>query len=269
MHTWFRGVLFVILFACAASVWMIYRYEQRRPSASERIAHDERLAHMQRDHVKKPQQAQSKISKPLNVASPLPHETNGLAPVLERVDTDQPVVFLTIDDGAYKDLSVIAVMEKYHLKASLFLSKLFIGSNPEFFARLTKSGSLIENHTLSHDLRMSKVMNYVQQKREICSMADYEQARYGRRPLYYRPPGGTYTDVMRRAAHDCGMKAVVTWMVTVNDGSLQYQVGDKLRAADIVLMHFRPTFVEDIEAFVREAKRAGLRPTLLEDVIAS
>lgn len=61
------------------------------------------------------------------------------------------------------------------------------------------------------------------------------------------------------------MKAVVTWMVTVNDGALQYQIGDCLRPGDIVLMHFRPTFVADLEAFIAAANASGLRMALLED----
>jgi hypothetical protein len=72
---------------------------------------------------------------------------------------------------------------------------------------------------------------------------------------------------MRKAAYDCGMKAVVTWMETINNGALQYQIGDKLRPGDIVLMHFRPTFVKDVQAFVDAAKTAGLHAELLENAI--
>jgi len=70
---------------------------------------------------------------------------------------------------------------------------------------------------------------------------------------------------MRQAAYDCGMKAVVTWIAKANGGSMQYQIGDKLRAGDIVLMHFRPEFKSDLQAFVDAEKAAGLHTELLED----
>lgn len=253
--------------AAIASIWLVSASVLNRPSQYERHMMMSRHKGEKSHATAKPKGADVPITKPFVADYTLPMATDGLAPVVTRIETQQPVVFLTIDDGAYQDESVVKVLRAHRLKASLFLSKLFIGRNPDFFKQITAQGSLIENHTLSHDLKMVKDMNYDQQKAEICGMADYEQQTYGRRPIFYRPPGGGYTTAMRQAAHDCGMKAVVTWMVTVNNGSLQYQIGNTLRAGDIVLMHFRPTFTEDIQAFVDAAKIAGLHTELLEDAI--
>lgn len=197
----------------------------------------------------------------------LPPAKNGLAPIVSRLHTTQPVVFLTIDDGAHKDPSDAAMMKDNHVKASIFLAKTFIDKNPAFFKQYLAAGSLIENHTLTHDLRMVRHQGYDRQKEEICGMADYEEAQYGRRPVLFRPPGGAYNETMQRAAHDCGMKAVVTWMATVNNGAVQYQIGDRLQPGDIVLMHFRPTFKEDLQAFIDAAAVAGLRTELLESAL--
>jgi peptidoglycan/xylan/chitin deacetylase (PgdA/CDA1 family) len=264
-YDWHYGLLLVASCALIAGVWLATSYRLGEPSPAERQRIAKRHESARQQATARPKGAETPISQPIVIDYRLPIAENGLAPVVIRVDTQQPIVFLTIDDGAYKDPSVIAALKKYHIKASLFLSKLFISSNPEFFAQLTTQGSYIEDHTVSHDLRMVKNMNYDQQKAEICGMADYEQQTYGRRPVLYRPPGGSYNDTMRRAAYDCGMKALVTWMVTVNNGSLQYQIGDHLRPGDIVLMHFRPTFVADLEAFIAAAKASGLRMALLED----
>lgn len=199
----------------------------------------------------------------------LPDATNGLVPVITHVETKQPVVFLGIDDGAYKDPSVVKMMKDNNIKASLYLSKLFINNNPDFFKEIVQNGSLVEDHTLAHDTDMTKTENYEQQKAEICGMADYEEQHYGRRPVFFRPPGGAYSDTMRKAAYDCGMKAVVTWIAKANGGSMQYQVGDKLRAGDVVLMHFRPEFQKDMQAFIDAEKAAGLHTELLEDAITN
>lgn len=63
------------------------------------------------------------------------------------------------------------------------------------------------------------------------------------------------------------MKAVVPWTAAVNDGVVQFQYGDRPRRGDIVLMHFRKTFVADFTAFLKRAKEDGLTPVPLEDFL--
>jgi hypothetical protein len=64
------------------------------------------------------------------------------------------------------------------------------------------------------------------------------------------------------------MKAVVTWIAKANGGSMQYQIGNGLRPGDIVLMHFRPEFKQDLQAFINAQDAAGLHTELLEDLVA-
>jgi peptidoglycan/xylan/chitin deacetylase (PgdA/CDA1 family) len=194
----------------------------------------------------------------------IPPVENGLAPVLSTIDTKQPVVFLGIDDGAYKKPEVVTLLRQYHIKATLFLADAFIASDPKFFTQI--DNAVIEDHTLSHDLNMAKKPLAYQQQ-EICSMADKEKQYYGRRPILFRPPGGAYSRATLQAAANCGMRAVVNWIAKANGGSMQYQIGNKLRPGDIVLMHFRPEFKQDLEAFVAAETAAGLHTELLEDWI--
>lgn len=207
------------------------------------------------------------IDEPLT--PPVPHDyaippvANGLAPVISQIPTARKVVFLGIDDGANKQPFEIQMMQRYHIKASLFLSNSFISDNPSFFKGFIPGGSLIEDHTVDHVLLSS--LSYDQQKWEICTEADLEQQQFGRRPVLFRPPGGDYDTDTQRAAADCGMKAVVMWIAKANGGSMQYQIGDGLRPGDIVLMHFRPEFKRDMQAFVDAQHKAGLHTELLEN----
>lgn len=197
----------------------------------------------------------------------MPPIANGLAPVVYKLPTEQKVVFLGIDDGAFKDQTVVDIMTENNIKASLFLSQNTISNNPDFFKKLVDLGSVVENHTIRHGTKMSTDETYDQQKAEICGMSDYVELHYGRRPTLFRPPGGAYSDSLRQAAADCGMKAVVTWVAKANGGSMQYQIGDKLRPGDIVLMHFRPEFAQDMKAFVDAMNTSGLHTALLEDAL--
>lgn len=198
----------------------------------------------------------------------LPPIENGMVPVLTRVPTEQKVVFLTIDDGAVKRDSDLAMLEQHGIKASLFLAHNFIAGEPQFYEKYTAAGHLIENHSMTHNLGFIQ-LSYEAQKGEICGMADFEEQHYGRRPVFFRPPGGPYTQATRQAAAECGLKAIVDWEAKANARGMDYQVGAGLRPGDIVLMHFRPEFPEDLAAFVAAQQAAGLKVVLLEDYLAT
>ena len=192
----------------------------------------------------------------------IPPIKDGLAPLLTTIPTKQPVVFLGIDDGIVKLPNALSLMRQNHIKASLYLSDTYIKDQPKYFSSFIQAGSAIEDHAVNH-LQMS-YLTYEDQKREICDEADIQERQFGRRPVLFRPPYGDYDQNTLRAAADCGMKAVVTWIAKANNGSMQYQIGDHLRPGDIVLMHFRAEFQKDLSAFVTAQDAAGLHTVLLE-----
>ena len=190
---------------------------------------------------------------------------NGMAPVFYAIETKQPVVFLTIDDGIVKDPTAIAFIKRHHLVASLFLNDSKVADNYSYFKTLKTSGSTIENHTVNHpDLTR---LSYVQQKKEICDNADRFAAVFGKRPTLFRPPYGAFNNTTRRAAADCGMLALIHWHAKANNGAMQYQQGDTLQPGDIVLMHFRKDVIADLTAFNEAAQKSNLKTVLLEDWI--
>ncbi len=207
------------------------------------------------------------VTKPVPPDYIIPRVTNGLAPVLAKLPTKQKVVFLGIDDGANKQAYELQMMKDNNIKASLFLANSFIRNNPAFFKDFILAGSFVENHSINHKLLPG--LSYDEQKKEICGEADLQLQQFGRRPLLFRPPGGSYNQDTRRAAAACGMKAIVMWIAKANGGSMQYQIGHSLRPGDIVLMHFRPEFTKDMQAFINATKAAGLHTVLLEDWLPS
>ncbi|WP_415855773.1 polysaccharide deacetylase family protein [Sinomonas sp. G460-2] len=198
----------------------------------------------------------------------LPPIQNGLAPVITRVTTKQPVVFLTIDDGITKKPEAIDLLRKYNYPISMFLTKNFVQDSPDYFRQFMREGDFVENHTVSHDVQMS-TKTYAYQLAEIKGMQDYAQATFGRRPTLFRPPGGAYSNVMRKACADAGIKAVVDWETKVNASHMDYQYGNGLRPGDVVLMHFREEFVGDLEAFRAAQLAAGLTVVNLERFIGA
>lgn len=195
----------------------------------------------------------------------LPPAVDGFAPVVSRIPTNHPVVFLTIDDGMVRTPEALALVKEYNYPASIFLARTFVEADPLYFAQFPFVR--IQNHTLHHDTQMAYRMGYDQLYGEIAGMQDYVAEHFGRVPTLFRPPGGAYSAAMQQAAAAAGLKAIITWEAKASAGSMQYQVGTALRPGDIVLMHFRPEFAADLNAFRAAQQAAGLDVILLEDFL--
>jgi len=196
----------------------------------------------------------------------LPPIQNGLAPVITRVITKQPVVFLTIDDGVVKTQESLDLLDEYGYPATLFLTRSAIGGDPDFFKKFQARGDRIQNHTISHNTSMVQ-QGYEYQLGEITGMQDYIKRHYATTPALFRPPGGAYSNAMRAAVAAAGLKAVIDWECKANAGRMDYQVGNGLRPGDICLMHFRPEFKRDLDAFHQAQKASGLTVVRLEDFL--
>ncbi|WAH99408.1 polysaccharide deacetylase family protein [Arthrobacter sp. MMS18-M83] len=187
--------------------------------------------------------------------------------MITKIPTKHPVVFLTIDDGVVKSPESVRLLAENDYPATLFLTSNTVRDNPAFFKAFMAQGSLVENHTVSHNVNMTTQWGYQRQLDDITGMQDFAVQQYGRKPTLFRPPGGSYSTAMRQAVAAAGLKAIVTWEAKANAGRMDYQYGNSLRPGDIVLMHFRPEFAADFAAFRSAQIAAGLEVVLLEDFL--
>jgi peptidoglycan/xylan/chitin deacetylase (PgdA/CDA1 family) len=191
---------------------------------------------------------------------------NGEVPVVRRITTDKPYVFITMDDGAIPQPEAPQLIKDSGGHPVLFLNQKYVHGHEAYFKSILDStGAVLGDHTVDHPNLKGKPYEF--QKKEICDDADDLQKGLGQRPTLFRPPFGNSDSNTLKAAAACGMRASVLWSAAVNDGVVQFQVGNKLRPGDIVLMHFRKTFVEDYNAFLAEAKKDGLTPVPLADFL--
>ena len=186
-------------------------------------------------------------------------------PVVFSISTTKPIVFLTIDDGWYRDPLFPAQLKHAQVQTSLFLTRDAAAKDYGYFRTLKSYGATIEDHTVTHP--DCTQLTRLQQQRQICKTADAFARHFGRRPTLFRPPFGRYDNATRRAAAACGMHALVYWDVSVNSGKLTYAVGDHLRPGDIVLMHFTPKIRTDFAAALTAIHAAGLHVRRLEDYL--
>jgi peptidoglycan/xylan/chitin deacetylase (PgdA/CDA1 family) len=190
---------------------------------------------------------------------------DGTAGWFSRIPTNQKVAFITIDDGWEKNPLAEKLFVASGVPITLFLEINAIKSNPDYFKPLQASGAIIEDHTISHPNLRGK--SYAFQKHEICGGADQLAKYYGTRPVLFRPPGGSHDATTLKVVHQCGMKAAFYWKETTDHGVVFFQEGHTVKPGDIILMHFRPRFVDDYLAVLNAIHKAGLTPARLEDYI--
>ncbi|WP_436520519.1 polysaccharide deacetylase family protein [Actinoplanes sp. HUAS TT8] len=184
----------------------------------------------------------------------------------QRIPTTHRVAFITIDDGWTKDPMAMKLFQAANVPITLFLEVDAVKVNPAYFTELQSTGAVIENHTLTHPNLTH--LSYEGQKHQICGAADELGKLYGRRPVLFRPPGGAFNGNTLRAVKECGMKASFTWRETTDKGIIRFQDGRRhIASGDIILMHFRPAFVEDFLAVLNVIKKDNMTPALLDDYI--
>ncbi|MGW2860438.1 polysaccharide deacetylase family protein [Streptomyces sp. NPDC001205] len=187
-------------------------------------------------------------------------------PVVSHVDTADPVVFITLDDGWNHDPAAQRLLLDRQVPASLFLLPGAYSYDPGYFRTLLDHGpSRVENHTVNHpDLT---TLPEAGQRSELCGAREQALARFGSEPRLARPPYGAYDATTRTVARACGSKALMTWTYDFTTWGGVVPPTPVLRAGDIVLLHFNDTVAADLGRALGAADAAGLRPALLNSYV--
>jgi peptidoglycan/xylan/chitin deacetylase (PgdA/CDA1 family) len=98
-------------------------------------------------------------------------------------------------------------------------------------------------------------------------VSDHYTAWFGARPTLFRAPYGNSDEATLQTAGEAGTKYVVNWGSEVIDGQIKFSGPHEFRPGSIVLMHFKPSFEADVNAFVAQARANGLTPALLTDYL--
>lgn len=103
---------------------------------------------------------------------------------LWRMDKNEPIVYLTFDDGPIPELTpwVLDVLKEYNVKATFFCVGDNIIKNPQLFERILLEGHQVGNHTFNH-LKGWKVTNAVY-------LENIEKCQELTKTNLFRPPYG-------------------------------------------------------------------------------
>jgi peptidoglycan/xylan/chitin deacetylase (PgdA/CDA1 family) len=156
-----------------------------------------------------------------------------------RVETSEPVVALTFDDGPHPLYlpRLLQLLDRYRARATFFVIGDKAQRYPELISQLAQSGHVVGNHSFSHP--SLPTLDSAARRREIraCAAAI---APHGSRLL--RPPYGHQSLASRLDALRCGYQ-VIGWNVDVWDWQyktpqwMAAELEHRTKSGDILLLH--------------------------------
>ncbi|MFN3757021.1 MAG: polysaccharide deacetylase family protein [Flavobacterium sp.] len=133
-----------------------------------------------------------------------------------RVETKEPIVYLTFDDGPTPFVTpwVVELLEKFDAKATFFCIGSNLVEHPEIAVNTIKEGHLIYNHTLHHENGWkTKNTHYLE------SVQETDKIINSIKPLHkklFRPPYGRIKSSHAKALKSMGYE-IVMWDVLSRD----------------------------------------------------
>ena len=117
-------------------------------------------------------------------------------------------VYLTFDDGPIPEVTpkVLAILEKYALKATFFMVGENIDKYPEVYEQVVKAGHSIGNHTYNH------VKGWCTSFKDYMANVD----KWPKETTLFRPPYGKATLRQRRALVKKGYR-LIYWDILTRD----------------------------------------------------
>lgn len=203
----------------------------------------------------------------LTALAAAPVVTAQALPVTYRVKTNDPVVFITIDDGIVTSRAALDYVAKHRIPVTSFLTSSQVAdSKVRYFQRISRWGS-VQNHTTAHASLATSNAELI--KSQICPVQAAFRRNFGTKPWMLRPPYGAGPDghVMHQVARRCGISEVVMWDTVVDRGRLTSRYGEGLQPGSVILLHYTPNLALDLKVAVSAARAGGLRPASLADYL--
>ena len=183
--------------------------------------------------------------------------------VVHQVRTKDKVVFITIDDGVTVSDSLAKFIDENEIPITTFALTGELWRNRDWFR--DRKNMTFENHTNTH--AHMTLITPESQIFEICGASQIVRNVVNDRPIFFRPPGGSWNEEVRESVGRSGIKYLLMWNVQIYRGRTSMSGRKSLGPGDIVLLHYTPSLENDLKILLKKMKQAGLRPALLRDYL--
>jgi len=164
--------------------------------------------------------------------------------LVTRVDTDDPVVALTLDDGPSPQGTepVLALLDSLDIRATFFVTGHELERRPDLGRRILEAGHALGNHSYSHRALVLRSPAFIQ--REVDETDSLIRAAGVEGDIPFRPPYGKRLLCLPRYLHRTG-RTTVLWDVEPESyreiarsaERIAAHVLERVRPGSIVLLH--------------------------------
>lgn len=185
------------------------------------------------------------------------------AQLLYRINTKDPVVFITIDDGFDTNGYGLELLKRWRWPVTSFLLPFNSKNHVPYFqhvGRINDIGTHTAKHTILKGLSLQK------QQDAICAGERQIKQQFGYTTGIFRPPTGSWDQTTLQAAANCGISTVLLWRVSMN-GSTMTTWGGPPRAGDVILIHYVRSLDKSLKRIAWELHKQGLHVARLADYL--
>ncbi len=131
---------------------------------------------------------------------------------------DKRAVYLTFDDGPIPEVTpkVLAILEKYQVKATFFMVGENIDKHPEVYEQVVQAGHSIGNHTYNHLKGWKTPFKEYMENVQKCAEAITSNPLTSNPLTLFRPPYGKASLRQRMALHKRGY-TLIYWDILTRD----------------------------------------------------
>ncbi len=207
---------------------------------------------------------------PIVLATLYPH-SSWFGPVMTRLATDQPEVWLTIDDGPSADTAaVLDLLDEFEAHATFFVVSERAWQRPDLVAAIRARGHDIGNHTATHPSGRFWSLGPKRMAEEIGTAQRALGSLSGSAPRWFRSVAGHTNPFVAPALAEHGLTRV-SWSargydaVSGNPEQVARRIAANLDPGAIVLLHEGAAHghsVAIIRRVLELAQARGLRAVL-------
>jgi peptidoglycan/xylan/chitin deacetylase (PgdA/CDA1 family) len=195
--------------------------------------------------------------------------------VLEQGDPQSKMIAFTFDDGPHPEATprLLQRLRELNVKVTFFVVGEKVEESPDLLRMIATEGHEIANHTYAH----INLIHYPEEviEDEIAKTNVLVKEICGKRPRFFRPPGGRFDARVLTALRGEGVPMAL-WSSNPQDflnptrQEIERRVLKDLHGGDIVLLHsaIEPTF-EALPHLVAEVRKRGYRFVTLSEMSAS
>ena len=194
-----------------------------------------------------------------------------------------PYVAITFDDGPdpLYTPAILNILAEHNVKATFFLVGRHVEQYPAIARRIVEEGHDIGNHTYTHrslvPLHPDKVME------EIIRCEEIIESVTGKRPYFFRPPRGVYSQVVRDIVTK-RQYILCLWSVSSQDWreissrEVASRILDHVCGGDILLFHdsgnlvsaqggYRHNTVQALPIILAGLQKQGITPISMKELL--